>query len=269
MTRPSRPGRRARNPLVFLLAGVVVIVYWLPLVVWVERALAAQSAAVHDELPILAVVGQTLGISGLVAVAAITFAYPPAVLWRLSGRGARLAILVITVLPIITGFMARNYAWLGLLSTAGLPGTDFGRGSVLLYTRFGVGCVMTFVFVPVAFFILIEGTTGFTQSQVDGARTLGASERTILLRVLLPQTKRAALLAFGLIFSMGAAFFVTPHMIGGRKYSFFTNLIWDYIDIGEFGRASTLALIFLGVMAAPVFLTTVVSLRRRAFTTGR
>jgi putative spermidine/putrescine transport system permease protein len=252
-----------------LLVAVALLTFWLPVTLWILKVLLVQPTGLPPGLSINAVATRTLITALYVSVASLALSYPLVLLWRLSAPQWRLLILGVAILPLIMGFLARNYAWIGMLSIIEQPGTHVGATWHILYTQLGVAAVMTVVFLPTTFFILIESTATMTQSQVDAARTLGCGEFRILVFVLASQTKRGALLAFGLVFAMSAAFFVTPRMIGGGKSDLMTNIIWSYVDIGEFGRASALALVFLMLLLIPVALVTYDSIRRRIFTTGR
>src|SRR5689334_3928555 len=94
-------------------------------------------------------------------------------------------------------------------------------------------------------------------------RTLGASEQIILLRVLLPQTYRAALLSVGIITAMAVGYFITPRMMGGGKVDFVSNSIILYLGKGDFDGASRVAFLFLLVVSPVVVLIMLLSMKRR------
>ena len=144
------------------------------------------------------------------------------------------------------------------------------NGQQFLYTQLSVYVVMTCIFIPIAFFILIQGTSFvFSKYHVDAARTLGVPYWKILFVVILPLTLRAAVLAFGLNLAMSVGCFITPRMIGGGKSDFISNAILISVNQGHFGQASMLALRFLFVMAIPVAIIAFSALRRRLMITGR
>jgi ABC-type spermidine/putrescine transport system permease subunit I len=242
--------------------------YWLPVGWWLLRAdSGARAALPTDTHFLLGVSVQTLWVSVLAAAIAVLGAYPLVVFWWLSGPLGRVVTIWLTVPPLIMGFLARNYAWIALLSGDASP-PPMTWLSQYLYTRPAVVFVMSCVFVPTAFFILMQGIRSVTHGQIDTARTLGTPDWRIVSSVILPQTRRAAVLAFALIVAMGVGFFVTPHMIGGGKCDFIANVILQYINLGQFGHASRVALVFLLVMAGPVIWITRYAIRRRIFLTG-
>lgn len=175
------------------------------------------------------------------------------------------------VLPLLMGLLARNYSWIGLLSNPGIIGSS-GRvlfGSGFLYSIGAIIVVMVCIFVPVSFFILIQGARAIRTVQIDAARTLGVPDWKIVFKVLIPLTTRAALLAFCFTFSLAVGFFVTPNMIGGGKYDFIGNAILMYVDLGSFEVASSLGVIFLGIMIIPSIGIALYALKRRKLISGR
>jgi putative spermidine/putrescine transport system permease protein len=177
----------------------------------------------------------------------------------------------IMVLPLLMGLLARNYSWIGLLSNPGSIG-NIGKvlfGAKFLYSQNAVVLVMTSVFVPISYFILVQGVRSIRAVQFDAAQTLGLTDYKIVFFVMLPMTIRAAILAFGFVFAFSVGFFVTPSMLGGGNYDFIGNAILVYINFGRFEIASTISLAFLGLILAPAIVIAWYALKRRHFVSGR
>jgi len=255
-----------------LLLTLMLIFYWVPVVWWVIGYLLTEKTSLPKEFPFWVLTLRTLGVSILVSAASILGAYPLVLIWRLSGSYAKLTTVCLMVIPMIMGLLARNYSWIGMLSsnnTLSSMGWVIIDGQQLLYTQLSVYIVMICIFIPIAFFILIQGTSFVSKYHVDAARTLGVPDWKILFVVILPLTHRAAVLAFGLNLAMSVGYFITPRMIGGGKSDFISNAILISVNQGQFGQASVLALRFLLVMAIPVAVIAFLALRRRLMITGR
>jgi putative spermidine/putrescine transport system permease protein len=260
-----------------LLGGVILILvtiafYWVPIVFWSVSYISSESSQLPRDLPFLLLVNRTLAISFSAGLASVIAAYPLAIIWRISGEVSKYITVSFMVVPLIMGLLARNYSWIGMLSssnTLSSIGWSLLGVQSLLYTQMSVYLVMSCIFVPVAFFMLVQGTSSVTQNHIDAARTLGVPDWKILFIVVIPLTIRAAVLAFGLNSAMAAGYFITPRMLGGGKADFISNAILISVEQGRFGIASVMAIFFLAIMILPITLITLYALRRRLFVTGR
>ena len=255
----------------YLLAVLLLLFYWFPIVWWVGNLLIGRGVYLPPGLPLWSLIGRTVTLSLMSSVLSVLVAYPGVLLWRLSGSPARRLVLALMVLPLLMGLLSRNYSWIGLLSNRGIIGSVGSTllGEDFLYSRTAVVVVMASVFMPISFFILVQGTALIRKIQIDAAKTLGAPDWRIVFSVVLPLTRRAAALAIGFTFALAVGFFVTPRMLGGGKYDFVGNAILMYVDLGLFNAASTVSIIFLAVGLLPAIGIAWYSMRRRRLVSGR
>ena len=231
-------------PIVILLLG-----FWLPILIWV-----IQAATVGDALTLYGgpaftnLLGNTVWIAGLTTAFSIVLAYPISLLWWSSGEKQSTVITSLVFLPLLVGLLARNYSWIGMLSSDS-PFTSLGFSLIgaesYLYTMYSVILVMTYIFVPIAFFVLANALSSVSNYEVDAAKTAGATTTEILLKLVLPHTYRQASIGAFLIFANAIGYFVTPRMLGGGKQDMIGNLIWMYTNLGDFTTASSISLTFL------------------------
>ena len=270
--------RDPRHTAKFSAGGILVIVlfsvaYWLPLGWWMLRYVWAAPFHLPANFPLFLIIWKTFLVSAVAATAAIVGAYPIVLLWRFSPyRRVRHTLVFAMVVPLIMGLLARNYSWIGMLSahsTGASMGWNLLGGNKLLYSTQSVYLVMGCIFVPLAFFMLIQGALGVKEEHVEAARTLGLPDWKIVFVVAIPQTLRAAALAFGFIFTIAVGYFVTPRMIGGGRVDFIGNAVLAYLSFGKFEIASALAIVFLAAVSIPAAMVTVFAIRRRIFVTGR
>jgi putative spermidine/putrescine transport system permease protein len=256
--------------LYWLLPVVVLIAFVGPVLMWVVLTVRS-----WGNLPslgtIVRVLGRTFGYSSACALAAVLVAYPLAYLWWTSNDLIRKALFFLMITPLCMGLLARNFAWVALLSNPeGTPARVLaaaGLGKVI-YTGLGVVIVMTCVFVPMCYFILVQGFSGIRPSTIEAAITMGATRLRTLIAVVAPITGRAATLAFLFSFTVAAGFFVTPRMIGGSQRKWAGNVLLDYVSLGDFGSASLLSLIFLCAVLLATLPLLFLTVRRRARVVG-
>lgn len=245
----------------------------MPLIIWVFNSLSGNTPATTlEDYPFWSTTARTLLISTIVSCFSTLAAYPLVLVWRFSRAGVKRFLAVAMTAPLILGLLARNYSWIGMLSSNRLwtsMGWSLLAGNELIFTPLSVGLVMSCIFVPITFFILIQGISSVKSNHIDAARTCGAVDWRIMTFLVIPMTLRAAILSFGLVLAMAVGYFITPRMIGGGKTQFVSNIILELINQGNFGQASQIGLKFLLFMTAPVVAIMWYSLRLRQRSTGR
>ena len=256
----------------FLLITIVTLTYWLPFVLWLVKVLVTERTSFPYDLSFWNLIYRTLWISGIVAFISVISAYPIAIIWRLSNQLLQRIIVILMIIPLVMGLLARNYSWIGMLSNRD-PIYSLGFSIILgtdsLYSIETVCIVMSSVFIPIAFFMIMQGLRAILSAHIDAARTLGMSEGKIVIYIILRMGFRSAVLAFGFILALSSGFFITPRMIGGGKYDFISNAILTFVNFGQFGQASIVAVAFLCIILLPLTLIMAYSLRIRKITMGQ
>jgi len=255
-----------------LLPSIVLLLFWLPLILWLTKTLLGGHVEIPETFPILELLERTFNISIAIAIMSVLAAYPIAIMWRLCSRGLKWGFALTLMIPLAVGFLARNYSWIGMLSGNTFwssMGWYIFRSERLLYSEISLYLVMTAIFIPIAFFIIIQGIKSVRSEQIYAARILGLADWKILFFVVIPMTLRAAVISLGFIFIMSTGYFVTPRMIGAGKYDFVGNAILIFLNLGRFDSASTISLIFLVSLIVPVSLIAYYTIKRRQQLMGR
>lgn len=182
-----------------------------------------------------------------------------------SSRSRQRTISVVMAVPLLVGFVARNYAWLGLLQTLETLG-DVGR--VLLYSRLGIVVVMGTVMLPFAYFASLQGVRTVRRVHLESALTLGAPKESLLRVVVLPIALRGILVGFVLTMVLAAGYFITPRMIGGGHYDFISNGVLTLRDqLGDTAGAAKMAFgLMLAVLPVAGLILGVTIVRRHKVT---
>lgn len=274
MLRSSRDmiGRLALEKGAALLITALLLIYWGPVLWWLGATFLSERSRLPADFPFASLARRTVVVSLVTAVGSTALAYSVALLWRIASAPLRSLLSTAMVVPMVMGALARNYSWRAMLAShepVASLGWSWLHGPNLQYTELSVFIVMTCVFVPVAFFILVQGSSAATQDQVDAARVMGATEDTIIRSVICPHMNRAVTLCLGLVFSMASGYFITPQMVGGSKVPLMGNAVYVYVNLGEFGIAAAIGLWFLAIMIGPVALVMVFSMRQRILSMGR
>jgi ABC-type spermidine/putrescine transport system permease subunit I len=247
---------------------LVFLVFVFPVVVWIGVMGFQEPQAGLTAHLLLACLIRTHGLACLVAMLSIILAAPAALWARLSSKKIFDAMSLLIFMPVCIGMLARNHAWIGMLSQKegwSSLGWSLIGGSSLIHTQSAVYIVMSFVFLPWAYFILQIALGAVSQLQIEAASTLGASTGGILWRVLRPALIRGAFVAFFLVYCTSLGYFITPRMVGPNSGDLAGNIIVSFVNLGDFGIASQVALSLLlsGLPFVVVFL--VVVNRRRGF----
>ena len=262
-----------RFPYEWILLLAMLAVYVVPVSLWVVGSLSGLRTPMEGKFAFWTISERTAVLSCAAAAGSVLLAWPLAVLWRFASERSQRVMAIVLVVPLATGLIARNLAWIGLGSNSSMVGS-FGLSLLnaenLLYTGKAVVIVMTLMFLPLSFFILIQGTSLVKPEQVHAARLFGLGDFGIIRLLVLPLSQRAAVLAFGFNCAYAVGFFITPRMIGGGgRYNFIGNAILEYVNIGNFEVATRLALQFLVLSAVPAVCILIYALWLRWKTTGR
>jgi putative spermidine/putrescine transport system permease protein len=262
-----------RFPYEWILLLSILIVFLIPLVFWILRSISAPASETYLEQTFWTVSLRTSFLATMSAGLSVLLAWPIAIHWRFSAKNTQRVIAILLIVPLTTGIMARNLAWIGMGSnTTGLAslGLPFLWLQDSLYTAHAIVFVITFILVPFSFFMLIQGTILITPQQVYASRLLGLRELDIIRYLVLPISKRAAILAFCFNSAYAAGFFITPRWIGGGgKYNFISNTILEYVNMGNFSVASSLSLKFLVLIFIPILMILICALRLRRIMSGQ
>lgn len=253
---------------------IVAVLYVLPVMAWAMSLFSTtQKGGVLPLTGLLsALLPYTVQTSSLAAVLAVILGSAIALLHHFSPRLVQRVLQVVMTIPLIVGFLARNYSWIGLLSWSRDPSRFqkwIGLAESPLYSKQGVLLVLATVFIPFAYFIVLQGLSSLRFEQFEAGRTLGVPDGRLFLVIALPVALRSIMLALGLTFVLAVGYFVTPRMIGGGQHEFIGNGVVRMLSLGETETASMLAAYLFLTAALPMVAILIFTIRRRAQIMGR
>lgn len=189
-----------------------------------------------------------------VTAVTLVLAFPLAYIYTRLGPGPRVAILFITLLPLLTSAVVRSFAWIVILGKQGLINDALlGVGVVdapvrLLFTHEGVRIAMAQVQLPFMLLPLINAMEQLDPTLEKAAISLGASQARAFFRVTVPLSAPGIVAGAILSFALTISAFITPAMVGGGSYTVMPTLIYQSAIITlDWSTASTTALILLVV----------------------
>lgn len=247
--RPQTDPTRARRPrsvagYLLLLPATIVIVL---LVIVPTLVILRDSFAISDPLggtlggftldnyaklldPVYAkTLGYSLGMAALNAVVCVVVGY--IVAYFIATRSARTqpVLLVLVIIPFLTDFLVRTFAWITLLGSGGplIPllravGID---ATSLVPSQLAVTLSLLYAFLPVAVFPIYASLRAVDPALREAASDLGATAVQTHLRVFIPLATPGIVSAVVLTFVPTLGVFVIPVLLGGGKDPLVGNLI--------------------------------------------
>jgi putative spermidine/putrescine transport system permease protein len=209
------------------------------------------------------VVVRTLKIALLASLISIPIGYPLAIVLA-SGKvfWSRMVMFVV-ISPLLVLVVVRAYGWKLILSKQGFLSwllQTLGLSDVpvaLLYTEWAVVIASVHVFMPFLVLPLASAIGKINPSVKEAARTLGADSRTVFWRILLPLSIPGLAVGVTLVFSLTAASYVTPQILGGNFSAMLGVLVQEQIlsvNDWPFGAALATLLLVITLVANLLFL---------------
>lgn len=179
----------------------------------------------------LPVLWRTLWISTATTAACLALALPMGwCLARLTPRG-RSALLLLVVLPFLTNFLIRIFAWKSLLHPEG-PVKHLlvwlhlvSEDTLLLNNSWSVLVVMIYTQLPFAILPIYAAAEKFDFTLIDAARDLGASGWQAFQRIFLSGVRQGTASAAIIVFVCSLGQYVIPQFIGGTGDEMIGNKI--------------------------------------------
>ncbi|MBN8419280.1 MAG: ABC transporter permease [Verrucomicrobia bacterium] len=169
-------------------------------------------------LPIL---WRTFWLSGATTLICLALALPVAFQMARSGQRMRQVLLLLVVIPFLSNFLIRIFAWKSLLHPEG-PLTKLlialhliPENAVLLNHAGTVLLVLVYTQLPFAILPLYAAAEKFDFGLLDAARDLGAGPLSAFSKVFVPGVRRGILSAAVMVFVCCLGQYVIPQMVGG------------------------------------------------------
>lgn len=171
----------------------------------------------------LPIVWRTVWLSGLTTIVCLVLALPMSFqIARVRAR-TRQILLLLVVIPFLSNFLIRVFAWKSLLHPEG-PLTKLlvalhlvSEDAMLLNNVGAVLLVLIYTQLPFAILPLYAAAEKFDFSLLDAARDLGAGPWRSFSKVFVPGVRRGLISAAVMVFVSSLGQYVIPQMIGGAS----------------------------------------------------
>ncbi len=177
---------------------------------------------------------RTLRIACLATLITILLGAPEAyILNRMRGRWKGFFLLIILG-PLLISVVARTLGWALLFGgnngIVNIALTKLGLISApipFMFTETGVVVALAHVLMPFMVLSVWAALQKLDPQVENAALALGASQWTVIRRIVLPQIMPGLLSGGIIVFSLAASAFATPAIIGGRRLKVAATLAYD------------------------------------------
>ena len=142
--------------------------------------------------------------------------------------------LLVVLGPLLISVVARTLGWAllfggssGVVNKALINLGIISAPLPFMFTETGVVVALTHVLMPFMVLAVWAALQRLDPQVENAAASLGASQATILRRIVLPQVLPGVLSGAILVFSLAASAFATPAIIGGRRLKVAATLAYD------------------------------------------
>ena len=199
------------------------------------------------------VFARTFGVALAVTVACVILGTAEAYVLSRMGVRWKGIFLMVVLGPLLISVVVRTLGWAllfgstGLISR-GLQALGLVSGPVnLMYTNLGVGIALTHVMVPFMVIAVWASLQKINPSTEAAALSLGASQFTVIRRVIVPQVMPGILSGSIMVFAMSASAFATPAIVGGRRLKTVATAAYDeFLNTLNWPLGAALAALLLG-----------------------
>jgi spermidine/putrescine transport system permease protein len=172
----------------------------------------------------------------------------------LKGR-AREAIFLHVILPFWSNGLVRIFSWAMVLREGGILDTalnavlPFTVSIDLMYSYPAVIIGLVHSYVPYMVLTCYLTLQAIDDSLIEAARSLGASRRQVLRRLILPLAMPGIVAGAVLIFVPVVGSFMEPRILGGRTGTFYGTVIEDqFVAVFNWPLGAALSFILLAVV---------------------
>lgn len=181
--------------------------------------------------------GRSFLLAAIATVICLLIGYPLAYfLAHERGWLHRMATMLI-MLPMWMNFLLRTYAWMTLLEDNGLINSALAAIGLprvhMINTAGAVVLGMVYNYIPYMILPLYSVLTKIDKSVIEAAQDLGANDREVFLKVVVPLSMPGIISGVTMVFVPAVSTFIISKMLGGGG----NLLIGDLIDMQFLGSA--------------------------------
>ena len=179
----------------------------------------------------------SLLLSAVSTVICLIVAYPLALILRSRNIGKGGLMVFIFILPMWMNFLLRTMAWQTLLERNGVINALLAALRLppiaIINTPAAIVLGMVYNFLPFMILPVYNALAKIGDDVINAAKDLGADERQVLIRILMPLSVPGIVSGITMVFVPALTTFVISNLLGGSKILLIGNVIEQ-----EFTRGS-------------------------------
>ena len=200
---------------------------------------------------------QSFGIASLSTIFCLLMGYPMA--YGIAKSRFRLIWLMLAVLPFLTSFLVRIYAWITLLSPQGLINHLFIscglKPLALMNNPYAVIIGVVYSYLPFMIFPLYAVLEKMDPRFIEAAYDLGCRPLSAFWRITVPLSRAGIVAGSSLVFIPAMGEYLIPEFLGGPTSLTIGRLLWlEFFTNRDWPVAATLAVVIIVLLLVPIFL---------------
>jgi len=199
---------------------------------------------------------KSIRLSLMVTAIAVLVGFPCAyVLAKVIKGRSREALFLLVILPFWSNSLVRIFSWAIVLRGNGV--LDRGLNAILpfevdvnlMFSTPAIVIGLVHSYLPYVILTCYLALQAIDDTLIDAARSMGASRRTILWRIILPLSLPGLLAGAVLIFVPVVGSFMEPRILGGRVGTYYGTVIEDqFVAVFNWPLGAALSFILLAVV---------------------
>lgn len=201
-------------------------------------------------------------IAGTSTICCLIIGFPMAYAIARSSEKYRAVLLMLVVLPFWTSFLIRVYAWIVLLSPAGIINNilmklNLIQAPLALMNNSYAACLgIIYAYLPFMILPLYSAIEKIDFSLIEAAYNLGSSPLTAFFSIIVPLSASGIYAGSVLVFVPAIGEFVIPELLGGAQTLTIGRLVWnEFFGNMSWSTAAALSIVLLIFVVLPIVLT--------------
>ena len=180
---------------------------------------------------------RSIWLGALATFISLLLGYPLAYIIAKAAPNRQSFLILLIMLPMWMNFLLRTYAWMSLLEDNGLINNMLAAVGLprihMINTAGAVVLGMVYNYIPYMILPIYSVLTKIDNSVIEAAQDLGANNRNVFLKVVLPMSMPGVISGVTMVFVPAVSTFIISKMLGGGG----NLLIGDLIDMQFLGSA--------------------------------
>lgn len=203
----------------------------------------------------------SLWIAGSSTIMMLFIAYPLAYGMARAPKSWRPTLVMLVILPFWTSFLIRVYAWIAILSEAGLLNSMLisigiiDEPLLILSTNAAVYIGIIYSYLPFMVLPLYSSLEKMDESLIEAAKDLGCTNIQAFWKVTFPLSLPGVIAGCFLVFIPAVGEFVIPDLLGGSDTVMIGKTMWEeFFNNRDWPAASAVAIALLIVLMIPIMI---------------